>query len=150
MGKNNDPVIHKQEPHFEIGKAIQIKEGEDVILISTGAILNTVVQTAGVLTEKGLSVGVYSMPTIHPLDRKAILLASTKAKCIISVEEHGRGGLGSAISEVLASVQVKTKFVSMHTNSSLIHHVGSQEDLLHRNELTVKDIVQNTLSILDQ
>jgi len=149
LGMNNEPVIHKEEPHFEIGKAIQIKEGEDVIFISTGPILNTIVQTADVLTRKGFSIGVYSMPTIHPIDQKAIIFATTKAKCIISVEEHGPGGLGSAISEVLASVQVKTKFVSMHTNPSLIHLVGSQEYLLQRNELSVRAIVQKTLSILD-
>ena len=68
LGKKNEPVLHQQEPPFEIGKGIIMREGRDVCLLSTGNIMPVSMDTASLLEKGGLSPRVVSMHTVKPLD----------------------------------------------------------------------------------
>ncbi|MEQ1761346.1 MAG: transketolase C-terminal domain-containing protein [Vicinamibacterales bacterium] len=103
IGKKGEPVIHPEPPPFTIGRVIPLREGEDVCLVSTGAILKDVLEAADRLTvEDGLSVRVVSMPTIKPLDTAFLADAFARHRVVTTVEEHSLiGGLGSALAEWL-------------------------------------------------
>jgi len=58
LGKKNEPVIHKKEPIFEIGKGITIIKGKRVCILSTGNILPVAVDTAFLLEKQGVSTQV--------------------------------------------------------------------------------------------
>ncbi len=106
LGKAGEPVVHQDEPRFELGRAITLREGGDVTLIATGSMLATADAVAAQLAEKGLSVRLLSMHTIKPLDREAVIAAATETKLVFTLEEHSvEGGLGGAVAEVLAELE---------------------------------------------
>ena len=117
LGKSGEPVVHQNQPAFQIGKAIHLKHGKDVTLISTGGMLHLVLLASEKLSKQGLSVQVLSMHTLCPLDGTSILEASKTTKKIVTVEEHGPGGLGSAVSEVLAHEGKSVELLSITINS---------------------------------
>lgn len=102
-GPVNTPIIYKEDYDFEIGKAIVLREGQDICFVATGSMVSQALKAAEIIEENGVSCSVINMHTIKPLDKDAILKASNEHKLIVTVEEHSiYGGLGSAVSEVLA------------------------------------------------
>lgn len=104
-GPLNHPIIYKKDYNFQIGKAIMLKEGTDIIIFSTGTVTHECLLAASLIEEKGISTAVINMHTIKPLDIDIIFSSSSFAQLFVTVEEHSIiGGLGSAVSEVLSSV----------------------------------------------
>src|SRR3989442_1029714 len=68
LGKASEPVVHDREPEFRLGRAITVRPGRDVALISTGGMLKETVACAERLEARGLDARVLSMHTIKPLD----------------------------------------------------------------------------------
>jgi transketolase len=88
---------------FEIGRAVVVREGRDVTLISTGTQTPRVVDAAEMLAERGIDAHVLHVPTIKPLDVPAIVAAARKTGFVVTVEEHTViGGLGGAVAEALS------------------------------------------------
>jgi transketolase len=88
---------------FELGKAITVREGRDVTLISTGSQTPRVVDAADLLAADGIDAHVVHVPTIKPLDVAAIVAAAERTGRVITVEEHSViGGLGGAVAEALS------------------------------------------------
>jgi transketolase len=128
LGKATEPVVHSTEPPFEVGKAIVVRPGRDVTLISTGGMLQETVASADRLGSLGISVRVVSMHTVKPLDADAILAGARETGSIVTVEEHSiTGGLGSAVAEVLAgSGTALPWFHRFGIPDELYHLLGSQ------------------------
>jgi transketolase len=106
LGKAGEPVVHADEPRFDLGKALTLRDGRDISLIATGSMLATANVVASNLVKKGLSVRLLSMHTIKPLDREAVIAAATQTKWVVTLEEHSvDGGLGGAVAEVLAEME---------------------------------------------
>src|SRR5262249_53507868 len=109
LGKAGEPNVHQKEIDFVLGKAICMREGRDATLISTGGLLQTMVQTAQRLAAEGIETRVLSMHTLKPLDADAVLAAARETRAIVTIEEHSViGGLGSAVAEVLAEAEGAT------------------------------------------
>jgi transketolase len=88
---------------FEVGKAVQLRDGSDVALIGTGATVHEALKAADELDAEGISACVINVHTIKPIDRQAILAAASECGRVVTVEDHNvAGGLGSAVAEVLA------------------------------------------------
>lgn len=88
---------------FELGKAVTVREGRDVTLISTGSQTPRVVDAADLLAVDGIDAHVVHVPTIKPLDIAAIVAAAERTGRVITVEEHTViGGLGGAVAEALS------------------------------------------------
>ncbi len=88
---------------FNIEKAVKIKEGKDVTIISNGDTLVEVIDCAKILEEKGINAEVIHIPVVKPIDKTTILESAKKTKKVVTVENHSViGGLGSAVSEVLS------------------------------------------------
>jgi len=88
---------------FELGKAVTVRDGRDVTLISTGSQTPRVVDAAGLLADDGIDAHVVHVPTIKPLDVAAIVAAAERTGRVITVEEHSvLGGLGGAVAEALS------------------------------------------------
>lgn len=102
IGRSVDPVVHMGDIDFRIGKAIKMREGTQAVIFATGVMLAEAVKTQEMLERRGLSVGLYSMPTVKPIDREVILESARAEKAIFTVEEHSViGGLGDAVAGVL-------------------------------------------------
>jgi transketolase len=150
LGRAGEAVIHGSKIHFELGKAIAARNGNDATLISTGGVLGLALQVAGELARHGLEARVLSMHTLKPLDVEAVLCAARETRAIVTLEEHSViGGLGSAVAEVLAeSLLPKIVFKRVGVPSALSSIVGSQEFLRNHHGLSVPAVLQCVESLL--
>lgn len=150
LGKAGEPTVHKTDIEFRLGKAIKLREGKDVTLISTGAMLQTAIRVGEQMETMGLSMRILSMHTLKPLDEQAVIDAACETRAIATLEEHSIiGGLGSAVAEVLAEKEdIKVPFKRIGLPSSFSTHVGSQEYLRLQHGLTDESIIKSLLLLL--
>ena len=138
LGRAGEPTIHQKPIDFALGKAIEMRSGGDLTLISTGGMLGTAMQIADLLQAADLQTRVLSMHTVKPLDTAEIKCAVRDTGAVFTLEEHSvAGGLGGAVAEYLAEncrgAMVFNRFGLPPEFSSF---VGSQEYLRARHGLT--------------
>ncbi len=102
LGRMAVPELFGADYKFEVGKAVQLRDGADVTLIACGIMTSAAVEAADLLKAAGVNARVLNMPTIKPIDAQAIIQAASDTGAIVTCEEHSViGGLGSAVAEVL-------------------------------------------------
>lgn len=103
VGKASMPRLYAPGTHFEIGKAVQIRKGDDLTVIACGEMVAPAVMAAEELADEGIAAQVLDMHTLSPLDHDAIL-AAARIGPIITIEEHNvNGGLGAAVAQITAT-----------------------------------------------
>lgn len=103
MGRGSLESVYSEDYEFTIGKAIQLKDGKDVTIISFGIMVAESLTAAAALAKRGFSARVINMHTIKPMDEEALLKAARETGCIVTAEEHNiYGGLGEAVAAFLA------------------------------------------------
>ncbi len=103
FGRLAVPRVFDENYKFEIGKGVYLNEGTDVTIIATGLMVERAIQAVELLKNEGISAALINMATIKPIDKDIIIDAAKKTGCIVTAEEHNViGGLGSAVSEVVA------------------------------------------------
>jgi transketolase len=149
LGKGRERVIHKESPEFFIGKAILVRNGQSLTLISTGGILDEVVLAADILARHGVQARVLSMPTLQPLDENAILQAAKETGGLVSIEEHGAGGLFSAVAETLSRYNCRASLRGINISGisdQISSTVGDQQVLRTRFGLDAQSIAAACLA----
>lgn len=131
LGKASEPTVHATNPRFELGRVIHVREGRDVCLLTTGAMLAPATAAAERLEQHGVRVAVWSVPTLKPLDTVAIRNAAKRYPVLITAEEHTIvGALGSAVAEILAEHADERPLFRRYALPDRLHHlIGSQEFL---------------------
>ena len=103
LARDASPNVFDEQYRFVPGKTISLKEGDDVLLISTGPQSVRCLQAAELLHGQGISAGVLHVPSIKPVNKEEIVRAAEKAKVVVTVEEHTiYGGLGGLVAEILS------------------------------------------------
>jgi len=154
LGRAGEKNIHtSQNLSFKIGRAISVREGNDLTLISTGGMLSEVVTVSDRLAARGLKARVLSMHTLKPLDEMAIRQAAEETSAIFTVEEHSViGGLGSAVAEVLMEMGTnKIVFKRIGVPDTFAKEVGDQNYLREKYGLGIRGIlntVESSLSLI--
>ena len=106
FGRPAVPNFTNPDEPFVIGKAYVMNEGKDLTIFATGHLVWEALLAAGQLEEQGISAEVIDIATIKPLDEAAILASVKKTgKALIAEEHNAVGGLGEAISYLLAEKQ---------------------------------------------
>src|SRR5215471_19613195 len=102
LARDTCPNLFNEQYRFLPGRTISLKEGGDVLLISTGPQSARCLQAAELLQGQGISIGILHVPSIKPVNKEEIVNAADKVKLVITVEEHTiYGGLGGMIAEIL-------------------------------------------------
>ena len=102
-GKFVEPPVTDLVTDFQIGKAEQLRRGDDITAIACGCMVAPAIATADALARDGIGVRVLNMHTLKPMDREAVLAAAAETGAIVTSEEHRiTGGLGGAVAELLA------------------------------------------------
>lgn len=103
LGRAGVNVINdRPEYKFEIGKGIELKEGNDVTLFATGIMVDVAIEAVEALAKEGINARLINIHTIKPIDSELILKAAKETGAIVTLEEHNIiGGLGSAVAEVV-------------------------------------------------
>lgn len=150
LGRAGEPNIHKIIPSFKIGKGILIEDGKDITIIGTSNLLQRAWEVTTSLKEKGLSIRLISMHTIKPLNTQIILESAKKTPAIFTLEEHSIvGGLGSAVSEVLAENRTNVIFKRIGVPDRFTKAMGNQEYMRRANGLSVEQIVETILKFIN-
>jgi transketolase len=103
LARDASANVFDQSYRFVPGKTISLRDGGDVLLISTGPQSVRCLQAAEALHGQGISAGVLHVPSIKPVNKEEIVSASEKVKLVITVEEHSiYGGLGGMVAEILS------------------------------------------------
>jgi transketolase len=115
------PVVYEDDYDFQIGKAVEIKNGTDVSIVATGSMVYESLEAAKILQEVGISVSVLNMHTIKPIDTNALDNLIRKGKTIFTIEEHSiTGGLGSSVAEYVSSIP----------NSPVVNRIGLPDEFV--------------------
>ena len=102
FGRLAVPVIFDDSYDFEIGKGVELKDGNDVTVIATGLMVNEALGAYELLKNEGISARIINMHTIKPLDKEIVIKAAKETGAIVTAEEHSViGGLGAAVSELV-------------------------------------------------
>jgi len=96
------PLVFDETYRFSLGRAVVVREGADVTLITTGGQTARTLEAAEHLAGEGIDAHVLHVPTVKPLDVDAIVDAAARTGLVATVEEHSIiGGLGGAVAETL-------------------------------------------------
>ena len=136
-----------EDQSFEIGKAIQLQEGNDVTIVATGHLVWEALQAAEELNKQGIRAEVINIHTIKPLDEKAILESISKTKCVVTAEEHNvLGGLGESVARVLTNNNpVPQEFVA---TQDTFGESGTPEQLMEKYGLNANAIVNAVQKVI--
>ena len=132
--------LHRPDAKFEVGRAIQLRDGKDVAFIATGETVVHCLLAAGKLAERGLNCRVVSMHTVKPLDAKVVLKAGRECRAIVTAEEHSvHGGLGEACAAVLmqAGVSVPFHIMGIPDEDTV---TGAQADIFRHYDLSMEGL----------
>lgn len=148
LGKANEPCVHAEEPVLRPGEAITVREGADVSLVTTGGTLVLALQAADALAEEGVQAEVLSLPFIAPMTADSIAELGQRTGRMVSVEEHGRGGLGAMMAEALCQTGSKASLMPVTLEGGSCGTAGGQEYLRERQGLTVERVVASAQRLL--
>ncbi len=138
-GRGTEPPTRPRSP-FRIGEAIVLREGKDITVFATGAVVHEAIGAANRAKDQGIDMGVVAIPTLKPLDERTIANIAKKTRRIVTVEDHNViGGLGSAVAEVIAKngfgcalrmLGHQDRFLCMGVPEDLMHLGGFDEDAI--------------------
>jgi len=148
LGKAGEPDVHPGPIDFRLGRAIRVREGRDLTLISTGGMLGVALAAAQELAARGVEARVLSMHTLKPLDEDAVRAAAAETGAVVTLEQHSiLGGLGGAVAEVLAEAGLvgpggaPVRLRRIGVPSAFSPEVGSQAWLERRHGLDVEGVL---------
>ena len=140
FGRLAVPVIFDDDYKYEIGKAVELKSGNDVTIIATGLMVAEALIAYDILKEEGINARIINMATIKPLDSEAVIKAAKETGAIVTAEEHSIiGGLGSAVLEALAENPVPVVRIGVNDEFGMS---GPANALLDKFGLRGKDIAE--------
>jgi len=129
------------ENTFKIGQGERLSEGEDVLILSLGSMMETAISVGAELKENGIAASVCNMRFVKPLDSALLLELVSSIKYVVTIEEHIRsGGFGSAVMDALVDAHVTDVNVQVCALPDYFVEHGSRDYLLSKYELTAEKI----------
>lgn len=142
VGRNAVPDVYENDNFtYEIGKSIQLQDGNDLTIIACGETVYHAYETGKRLAAEGISTRVIDMHTLKPADTDAIIRAARETGRILTVEEHSMyGGLGGIVTEtVCQSCPVPVKVLGI-PDENAIH--GKPLEIFHYYKLDAEGIYE--------
>ncbi|CAN5188580.1 transketolase [soil metagenome] len=142
--RSKTPIIYDEADDFPIGGSkVLFSSDQDVLTVAaTGITVGEAIKAHATLMKEGISIRVIDCYSIKPVDKDGLLesLAATKAKTIITVEDHFiHGGLGDFVLEALAETDAHVKKLAVdHVSRS-----GSKEELLRDAKIDADAIIES-------
>jgi transketolase len=146
-GRPSVPLVYQEGADFHVGKANQVRAGDDVTIVANGIMVAMALDAAAGLAEEGIEARVLDMHTVKPVDVAALERASNETRGIVVAEEHlAYGGLGSTCAAVLGErAPTKMAFVDL---GDMYATSGKPEELLVQFGLTPESIMDAARRVL--
>ncbi|WDV45255.1 transketolase family protein [Clostridiaceae bacterium M8S5] len=147
LGRSGVPIIFDEGYEFEIGKGVQLSDGNDVAIIATGIMVAEALKAKEMLEKENIQARVINIHTIKPIDEDIIVKAAKETGAIITAEEHSIiGGLGSAVAEIVAEKSpVLMKRIGVNDTFG---ESGNGNELLVKYGLTAENIVKSAKELI--
>jgi transketolase len=142
-------IFEEFDTPFQFGKAMIVKQGNDITLFSTGCIISDVLEAA-ILVEKltGFTVRVINFQTLKPIDKAVIVKCARETKKLFTIEDHSIvGGLGSIVSEVLTEY-CPVGLIRIGIDDEFPES-GAPSDLYDKYGLSVEQLVKRIFKIIE-
>ena len=139
-----------QNPMEEIviGKGCCLREGDNIAILSIGHIGNAALEAAAIAEAKGINVAVYDMRFLKPLDEDLVRQVASKYTDIITIENGAlKGGLGSAVAEVVVDNNLKVNLHRMGIPDYFVAH-GSLKELHKECGIDTDAVVETIMNIV--
>jgi len=150
FGKGGDPVVSSADRPFALGKAIMMRPYGEIAIMSTGVMTARCLKAADELAGSGIGASVIHFHTIKPLDEQTVRDAASTCSLVVTVEEHSRiGGLGSAVTDVLADAGITTPQLRLAFPDQFVGTYGSQDSVLQSVGLQPPEIAKSILAGLE-
>lgn len=150
LTKEGTPVVHSKTLNIKIGELIPLIRGKDLTLLVSGSLLSRSVELVTLLAQRGIKASLYSVPTVKPLQKNAIIKIINESKAVFSLEEHSIiGGLGSAVAEIVAELGSTTRFYRLGVQDTFTGITGSHDFLLDYNGLSVDKLGKQIQKLLN-
>ena len=151
LGRGGEPTLHDGPIEgYNAPRALTLREGTDVALLSAGGILTQTVGASKLLAERGVSAEVVSFPCLKPIDREKLIELSQRFQHIVTVEEHSIvGGFGSAVCEVIAETGANCRVHRIGMEDVYSTIVGTQQYLRGEYRMDDKAICERTIGWLN-
>ena len=144
VGKGGESDATSLLAPSSIGKVRQIYNGHQVAILTTGSLLQECTVASAQLEKRGISVGLYHVPYIAPLDKSEIEQLTDNYEFLVVIEEHlPHGGLSTAIAEIMATINCKALLRSLTLPNRYASNYGSQRDHQVVSKLTSDGIVES-------
>lgn len=144
LGKKGEPKVHGAVPAFTIGKAINMVDGSDICIISSGTVLPVAMEAGKRLSEAGISARVVSLPTVKPMDEALLAECAARYPVIATVEEHSiLGGVAARVSQWMTANQVTgMRLLAFATADRFLKTAGEQDYAREQYGITAEAIFE--------
>ena len=145
---NLSPTLPLRE-EVRYGKGVKLRDGEDVAVLTIGAIGNTMSEAISSLEGRsgGVSFAHYDMRWLKPLDEEILHEVGKKYKTIVTAEDGMvAGGLGSAVLEWMADHGYTPRVIRLGVNDQFVEH-GSTKELYHLLKLDKEGLCESLLQV---
>lgn len=122
------PLMEDGWEPVEIGKGEILRNGDDVLILGYGSMVNPAMQTAEILSEHGIEATVVNARFVKPLDTELILPLARRIGRVVTMEEGCvMGGFGSAVLEALMDNEVMVPVKRLGVPDKLVDHAKPDE-----------------------
>lgn len=142
--------VHDETVNVQIGKGITLRDGRDLAIIATGALVGLALQAVEALAREGIGARLLEIHTIKPIDEELICQAAEETGAIVTAEEHTiLGGLGGAVAEALAS-RFPAPLERLGIRDTFARTAMDHEDLMAAYGLSVDNLVKSAKRALER
>ncbi len=150
LGRDNASTLYEDEDEVQLGKANTLVDGDDLTIISHGAMVSIALQVSNLLKKHHVSARVIDMHTIKPMDVDTVIKACVDAPPIIVIEDHNViGGLGGAIAEIVTTIR-PTKVIRIGLNDRFGTGSTNYVSLLEYFGLTPKQLKDRIMGVINE
>ena len=135
---------------IEIGTGREIKDGDDIAILTIGHVGNYAIEACEELQQQGINAAHYDLRFVKPLDQKLLKKVFKKFHRIITIEDGCiMGGFGSAVLECMADLKLNAQVKRLGIPDEIIEH-GSQEELHKECGFNVEGIVKAVMELMEK
>lgn len=142
------PEVNKPGYKFQLGKAVELRQGKDAVVFATGGLVGSAMKAAEMLAKEGKDIAVVNIHSIKPLDRESVVKWASRCKTVFTAEDHNIiGGLGGAVAEVMAEAGTGSKLVRIGVHDTY-GESGTPEGLYEKHGLDANGVARTLKSNL--
>ena len=147
LGRSGEPILHNKQEKINVGEALKLTNGEDVLLISTGTVTGVAIAVAEKLNAKKDIAEVLEIHTFKPFDDETIREEAEGKKVVVTIEDNN-GALEDKVANALINTHKSYKFMSFGTPDQFAHTAGRSAYMLELYGITSQKVIERIMEVL--